>query len=491
MRVLMLGWEFPPFITGGLGTACYGLTKALGGEGCDITFVLPKQVGGELKSHVNLLSPQDRPTGSNPRTPGEVASTFKYEQELPAEVETQAFSHVEFKAVPAKVPGVYEGSGIGIGHGEQTKSEAAKIWEAANDAGGNEHEGGEAVRTSPRPGMIGKKAEAEDFGGDGEVQEFEPGSDVEYTGDLLGAARRYAGLCLDLARDSHYDVIHGHDWLTYPAGVEVAKMLGVPFVAHVHSTEFDRAGENINETIYRIEKDGLDAATCVIAVSHLTKSILMNRYAIPAEKIHVVYNGVDNGVVTPLQADRPKLIEKDDRIVLFLGRITMQKGPEYFVKAAQRVLERVENVKFIMAGSGDKMREVIELAGQAGIANKFLFTGFLRGDDVQKVYQLADVYVMPSVSEPFGIAALEAIRQDVPVIVSKTAGVAEVVNHALKVDFWDVDQIADRILAVLNHPVLAAELRKRAEIEVSKLTWNDAASKCMHVYDTAERSVFC
>ncbi|WP_432798800.1 glycosyltransferase [Poriferisphaera sp. WC338] len=488
MRVLMLGWEFPPFISGGLGTACYGLTKALGAEGCEITFVLPKQVDGELTSHVNLLSPQDRPTGSSPRTPGEVASTFKYEQELPAETKTEAFAHVEFKAVPAKVPSVYQGHNIGIGSPEQTRTENAKIWEQQRE--GVPEAGGEAIRTNPRPGAVHKSPQqADSFGTNGEVQSFEPGSDVEYSGDLLGAAKRYAGLCRDLARTGNYDIIHGHDWLTYPAGAQVAQLLGIPFIAHVHSTEFDRAGENINETIYAIERDGVQAATCVIAVSHLTKSILINRYNVPAEKIHVVYNGVDNGVVTPLQTERPKTIAKDDRIVLFLGRITMQKGPEYFVEAAKKVLSKRDNVKFIMAGSGDKMREVISLAAKEGIANKILFTGFLRGDDVQKVYQLADVYVMPSVSEPFGIAALEAMRQDVPVIVSKTAGVAEVVNHALKVDFWDTKQIADRILAVLNHPVLAAELRKRAEIDVRKLTWDDAARKCAHVYDTARQSV--
>ncbi|QQE12606.1 glycosyltransferase [Planctomycetota bacterium] len=483
MRILMLGWEFPPFISGGLGTACYGLTKALGHCGAEITFVLPKAVGSELRSHVNLLAPQSNPSGNPPgkRTPQEVAATFTYQQMAPEEPATEEFTHVTFQSILAKVPAPYQNAATnntGSFFAEQTPN--AKFTETQyKTVKKAAKEGSEAIRTSPRPGFVNLSNGSST---PPMTVSFEPGSDVDYNGDLLTAVNRYAGLSLDLIKDKQYDVVHAHDWLTFPAGAAIAQKLGLPLIVHVHSTEFDRAGENINQTIFDIEKTGMHAATAIVAVSHLTKSIICSRYDVLAEKVHVVYNGIDNDVVTPVQTVRPRAIKKDDKICLFLGRITMQKGPEYFVAAAKKVLEKIDNVKFIMAGSGDKTREIIELAAREGIGSKVLFTGFLRGNDVQRVFQMADVYVMPSVSEPFGIAALEAIRQDVPVIVSKTSGVAEVVHHALKVDFWDTLAMADRIINVLTRPPLAAELRKHADLELQKLTWDDVAKHCMDVY---------
>ncbi|QDU32358.1 Glycogen synthase [Poriferisphaera corsica] len=477
MRVLMLGWEFPPFISGGLGTACHGLTKALGKCGVDITFVLPKAIDSELTSHVNLLAPQTTPTGNPPgkRSAEEVAATFTYEQLAYDEPSTEDFSHVTFQAIPAKVPAPYQQSKPAASSSFfAPPTEMAKQYDQRHTS----HKAGPAIRTSPRPGFSSDQATPTSH-----PVAHEPGSEVEYDGDLYAAAKRYAALTLDLCRNNHdFDVVHAHDWLTFPAGIAASQALSLPLVVHIHSTEFDRAGDNINQAIYAIEKQGLHAATAIIAVSHLTKSIVCNRYDIPPEKVHVVYNGIDNGVITPIQAARPRTIDRNDKIALFLGRITHQKGPEYFVEAAKKVLEKIDNIKFIMAGSGDKTREVIELAAKHGIGNKVLFTGFLRGNDVQRVFQMADVYVMPSVSEPFGIAALEAIRQDVPVIVSKTSGVAEVVRHALKVDFWDTHAIADRIVNVLTRPPLAAELRKHADLELRKLTWDGAAIKTTELY---------
>ncbi|QQE13339.1 glycosyltransferase [Planctomycetota bacterium] len=479
MRVLMLGWEFPPFIAGGLGTACHGLTKALGHCGAQITFVLPKAIDSEITSHVNLLAPQAKPTGSPPgkRSAEEVAATFTYEQLAPSEPATEDFSHVTFQAIPAKVPAPYQ----------QSKPSASSSFFAPPTEMAKQYDkrhstktAGEAIRTSPRPGFVSYPDSPTSH-----AVSHEPGSEVEYDGDIYAAAKRYAALALDLCSGGKkdYDIVHAHDWLTFPAGIAASHALGLPLIVHVHSTEFDRAGEDINQAIYAIEKEGMQAATAIVAVSHLTKSIICNRYDVPSDKVHVVYNGIDNGITTPLQAVRPRTIDKDDKIALFLGRITHQKGPEYFVEAAKKVLEKIDNIKFIMAGSGDKTREIIELAAKHGIGNKVLFTGFLRGNDVQRVFQMADVYVMPSVSEPFGIAALEAIRQDVPVIVSKTSGVAEVVRHALKVDFWDTHAIADRIVNVVIRPPLAAELRKQADLELRKLTWDGAAIKCMELYN--------
>jgi glycosyltransferase involved in cell wall biosynthesis len=272
--------------------------------------------------------------------------------------------------------------------------------------------------------------------------------------------------------------------MTYPAGIAVAAVSGRPLIVHVHSTEFDRSGEHVNQMIYDIERQGMQRAAKVIAVSHFTRSIIISRYGISGDKVEVVYNGVErsgNGNGEWPIADTG--IRSDEKIVLFLGRITMQKGPEYFLYAAKKVLEVMSNVKFVMAGSGDLMHRAIELAAELGIGHKVLFTGFLRGQDVQKIYGMADLYVMPSVSEPFGIAPLEALDNDVPVIISKQSGVSEVLVHALKVDFWDVNEIANKIVAVLKYPPLEMTLRNHGNFEVRKLRWKDSAQKCVRIYE--------
>ena len=453
MRVFMLGWEFPPFISGGLGTACYGLTRALSRHQTQIIFVLPKSIGTEYSSHVKLLSPQSPLAAGGDRSPQSVASVYQLDPSLnPAE-----FANVSFKAVPSRMISPYQSAGGVLRH--------------ATAAGGG------ALGTNDT--MTQSMAEF--------VNGSHPGGmgNVDYHGDLLGEAQRFAGLCVDLARGEDFDVIHAHDWMTYPAGLAVARRTGKPLVIHVLSTVFDRAGENPNQSVYDIERRGMHGAIGIIAVSYLTKSIIQHRYGVPSGKIRVVYNGIDNGQLIGAAQDKRPAIKRGDKIVLFLGRITMQKGPEYFVGAAKKVLQKIDRVKFVMAGSGDKVRDVIEMAAAEGIGHRVLFTGFLRGQDVERVFDMADVYVMPSVSEPFGIAPLEAIRHDVPVIISKTSGVAEVLTHALKVDFWDTDEIANKIIAVLRHPPLGDTLRQQADIEVRRLTWDDAAAKCLAAYEHA------
>jgi glycosyltransferase involved in cell wall biosynthesis len=279
-----------------------------------------------------------------------------------------------------------------------------------------------------------------------------------------------------------FDVIHAHDWLTFPAGQALARVSGKPLVVHVHSTEFDRSGENVNQRVYDVERRGMMAAMRIIAVSELTRSICTNRYGVSPSKVEVVYNGIDSEAAQPRPGDS---IKGKDKIVLFLGRITMQKGPEYFIAAAKRVLEKVPEAKFIMAGSGDMELRMIELAAQMGIGHRVLFTGFLRGKDVERIFRMADCYVMPSVSEPFGIAPLEAIRSDVPTIISKQSGVSEVLVHTLKVDFWDVDEMANKIVAVLRHPPLGQTLREHGSFELRRLTWDEAAQSCAEVYQQA------
>ncbi len=435
MKVLMLGWEFPPFISGGLGTACYGLTKAMSSLGAEVLFLLPKPVESQFTGHVKLVSAQGVP----------VQGSHSYQMEG---FENVTFRTVDARMAPYVTPEQYA---------EEIRHQAtsAREREALEVAG---------IRTDPQAPQAAQPASG------------------QYSGNLYTEVERYARLATLIASQEQFDVVHAHDWMTYRAGIAVAAMTSKPLVVHIHSTEFDRSGEHVDQRIYDIERQGLHYARKVIAVSFLTKNIVTSRYAVPPEKVEVVYNAIEfngNGPPTPPDIDR------DEKLVLFLGRITMQKGPEYFLQAARKVLEVMDNVRFIMAGWGDMIRRTIELATQMGIGHKVLFTGFLRGKDVDRVFRMADLYVMPSVSEPFGIAPLEAINNDVPVIISKQSGVSEVLSHALKVDFWDVNEMANKIVAVLRHPPLQRTLREHGRIELKKLSWTDSAQRCIEVYKQA------
>jgi len=425
MRVFMLGWEFPPFISGGLGTACYGLTKALDQLGVKVTFVLPKMVDSQYATHVRLLTPQ-----AKRRTRSGITAT-----------RSEDLTNVSFRSIMSPLQ-AYATS-------ETYDEKIAEILRLRR----------ETTTTSD--------------------DSCQTGSVPDYAGDLYREVHRYASIAMDMARDEEFDVIHAHDWMTYAAGVGVAAMSGKPLVVHIHSTEFDRSGEHVNQMVYDIEREGMQRASKVIAVSHFTRGVVISRYGIPGDKVEVVYNGVErNGTWSA----EPISIKREEKIVLFLGRITMQKGPEYFLQAAKKVLDVMDNVKFVMAGSGDLMYRAVELAAQLGIGHKVLFTGFLRGDDVRRIFRMADLYVMPSVSEPFGIAPLEALDNDVPVIISKQSGVSEVLRHALKVDFWDINEMANKIAAVLRYPPLRMTLRNHGNFEVRKLRWRDAARNCLRIY---------
>ena len=418
----MLGWEFPPFISGGLGTACYGLTKAMDKLGINVTFVLPRMVDGKYATHVKLLTPD-----------WQSHAAFFQSTEL---------KNVTFRAINTAL---------------QPYSNPQSYKQRIEETLRRKHQNNSTLDQS--------------IGG------------IEYKGDMYSEVHRYAAIAAELAKNEDFDVVHAHDWMTYPAGIAVAASSGKPLIVHVHSTEFDRSGEHVNQMIYDIERKGMHHADKIIAVSHFTRNIIISRYGISGEKVEVVYNGVErNGNGWALAETG---IEKNEKIVLFLGRITMQKGPEYFLAAAKKVLEVMDNVKFVMAGSGDLLHKAIEMAAGLGIGHKVLFTGFLRGEDVRKIYKMADLYVMPSVSEPFGIAPLEALDNEVPVIISKQSGVSEVLTHALKVDFWDVNEIANKIIAVLKYPPLETTLRNCGNFEVRKLRWKDSAEKCAKIYEEA------
>jgi glycogen(starch) synthase len=514
LRVLMLGWEFPPFITGGLGTACYGLTKALDRQGTEVTFVLPKSVPAESASHVRLVSPGSiierlRPEAAvaaassdaaNGRTKPAVASRIgnapppvpsrpvapegdmtATERESWSRI-VREFTSTRFVEIPGEYASVYES------HATATPNRIAESVRMMRDAGWSI----ERIRTLAKAGAFPEltrdpvdhalaTALPETADRPKEAAAARGADAADYSGDLLGMADRYARFVVDATRGLDFDVIHAHDWLTYPAGLALQKLTGKPLLVHVHSTEFDRSGEHPHQQIYNIERRGMHGATRAIAVSMLTKNVCINRYGVPASKIDVVYNGVD---LDPADAGVQPIHSKD-KIVLYFGRITMQKGPEYFIQAAKKVLEYMDDVKFVVAGSGDQASRMIEMAAAMGIGNKVLFTGFLRGRDISRVFAMADLYVMPSVSEPFGIAPLEAMSHNVPVLISKSSGVSEVLMHALKVDFWDIEDMADKIIAVLRHPPLSRQLVEHGAFEIRGINWDGAATRTNRCYERA------
>ncbi|MBI2099861.1 MAG: glycosyltransferase family 4 protein [Candidatus Vogelbacteria bacterium] len=309
-------------------------------------------------------------------------------------------------------------------------------------------------------------------------------ADTIYGRSLMEEVRLYSHRARYIAMQESFDVIHAHDWLSFPAGVAAKQASKKPLIVHVHATEFDRGGgHKVNSQVYKIEKEGLTQADAIIAVSHWTKAMLVKHYGVKPEKIAVVHNGVSGGVRPPLPGGLDKLKEKGNKIVLFVGRITLQKGPDYFVKVAERVLQFNPKVYFVMVGSGDMEGQVLQAAAASGVASHFLFPGFLRGEELDRMYQAADLYLLPSVSEPFGITPLEALANGTPVLISKQSGVSEVLSHALKVDFWDIDEMTNQILAVLNHPELHQTLSANGQDEVRHLTWSAAAGKCLDCYD--------
>ena len=424
VRVLMLGWEFPPFISGGLGTACHGLTRAMTRLDVEILFVLPKTITAEGDvSATSVRRRTESPTSADPA------------------------GGLAFMSVPSTLTSPY---------GRAMPGPAAPARLAETPA-------------APRSVAVGSPA----------LRVVGTGAAGGYEGDLVGRIEQYAARCAEIVKDESFDLIHAHDWVTFPAGLAIAARSGKPLVVHVHSTEFDRSGENVNVPVYEIERRGMHGAQAIIAVSERTKQIIVGRYGIAPEKVRVVHNGIE-----PAKPAAPAPSSNGDKTVLFLGRITMQKGPEFFVRAAARVLAKRNHVRFIMAGWGDLGPRTVEQVAALGLGARVRFTGFLRGEEVKRAYRAADVYVMPSVSEPFGLTALEAIQHGVPVVISKTSGAAEVLNRgALQVDFWDVDRMADLILALLNHPELSEAVLREGTAECRRLTWDEAARKCVAVYE--------
>lgn len=431
LTVLTFGWEFPPHISGGLGTACYGLTKSLIHQGTSILFVVPKARGDE---EVSLISGSEVSVPASRRKGGEGTHVLGETMRVfPVASTLRPYTSVTHEP-----------------------SSLVEEWSYV-------------TATSPSRSQRAASREAV-------VKYLFSGS---YGPNLLEEVARYGEVGGTLADQHNFDVIHAHDWLTFPAGIAAKKQSGKPLLVHVHATEYDRAGsDNTDPRVYSIEKQGLDEADHVIAVSEWTRDILVSRYGVDPEKVSVVHNGVT--MASHGSAERPARTGR--HMVTFAGRITYQKGPQYFVEAARRVLGKFPDTHFVVAGSGDLLPALVERVAALRLSSNFHFTGFLKGKQLAQVWSVTDVYVMPSVSEPFGITPLEAIGSGVPVIVSRQSGVSEVMPHAIKADFWDIDALASAICSVLQHKSLSKTLRHKSKQTLKEITWDKAARKLNQIY---------
>ena len=409
----MFGWEFPPHILGGLGTASFGLTRGMSMQpDMDITFVIPKPWGDEDQSFLRII-------GANM---------------VPVVWRDVDWNHVNNRIGSFLHPDTYYHFRNGI------KYDFIHI--GTNDLG--------CIQFSGR-----------------------------YPDNLLEEIGNYEAVASVLAHSLDFDIIHSHDWLTYPAGIFAKRISGKPMVIHVHATDYDRSRGNVNPDVYRIEKEGMDAADHIITVSNLTRNTVIEKYHQDPAKVTTVHNAVE-----PLDfVDELHKSERKDKVITFLGRITMQKGPEYFVEVAARVLATTDGVRFVMAGSGDMMDKMVRLAAKKGIADKFHFTGFLKGRNVYEMLAESDVYMMPSVSEPFGISPLEAMQCGTPSIISKQSGCAEILDHAIKTDYWDIDAMADYIHAIVKYPAMYKSLRENGLAEIDQIRWEYAGQKVRAIYD--------
>ena len=421
-KVLMFGWELPPFNSGGLGVACYELAQSLAAKNAAVTFVLPRQT--------NISVPFMKVTCAHP-------SNDKQDKKISAPGD----KNVKVRTI-----------------------------------------------SSPLSPYLNEKSYLKKIDKDFEfLYKHTPGGDgmiSVYGDDLMAEVMRYGEEAATIAEEEDFNVIHAHDWLSYPAGIKAKKVSGMPLIAHVHAIEYDRSHElGVNRQICAIEKAGLEAADKVIAVSDYTRHRINEFYGIPLHKIEVVHNGIKIEHKPAKKLSLKGIKSGGKKMVLFVGRITYQKGVDYFIEAAYKALQVNPKIIFMVVGSGDMMYQIIEQAAHFGISDKVYFPGFLRGQDLENVYQAADLYVMPSVSEPFGLVALEALSMNVPVIVSKQSGASEVIKHSLKVDFWDTDELANKMVAVINNPSLHKSLSQFGYQEALNCTWDAAAEKCVKIYN--------
>lgn len=415
MKALMFGWEFPPHILGGLGTASFGLTRGMALQpDMDITFVIPKPWGDEDQSFLKILGACNTPIVWRDLSMDYVSERLSKYMDPQEYFNLRDHIYADFS------------------------------YRHVNDLGCIEFSG-------------------------------------RYPDNLLEEINNYSIVAGVIARTEQYDIIHAHDWLTYPAGIHAKNVSGKPLVIHVHATDYDRSRGNVNPDVYAIEKNGMDNADHIITVSNLTRNTVIEKYHQNPAKVTTVHNAVE-----PMSPDILAIQDKKgvkDKVITFLGRITMQKGPEYFVEAAAKVLQKAPTTRFVMAGSGDMMDQMIRLAARRDISDRFHFTGFMKGKQVYEVLKASDVYVMPSVSEPFGISPLEAMQCGVPTIISKQSGCAEILDYAIKVDYWDIEALADAMYSIISYPAMAEFLKVEGKKEVDEIKWEYAGRKVRAIYE--------
>ncbi len=473
MKVLMFGWEFPPHMSGGLGTACLGLTNSLIKKNVEILFVVPKLHGDELAGTVTFINASRiKPNACATDKKQEVDSIPDANEDPVNTSKEAAISLTHSKSFSRiEVP-----SGL-LPYRSVNLSPGSRLIEHWNYSFRQQISGNNYPPINTNADVFTDVVKTSD-GIEKESEGFHSFSGA-YGDDLFLEVQLYAEVAVEIAKRFSFDVIHAHDWMTYPAAVAAMEVSKKPMVVHVHSTEYDRSGENTNKHIEAIELEGLKKARRIITVSTWTKNILISKYKIKEAKVHVVHNGVSIANVQKIKFNSP--IESAP-IVTFVGRITYQKGPLFFVHAAFKVLAKVPDVHFVVVGSGDLLPLMIETVATYGMSSRFHFTGFASPEEVQKIWSISSVYVMPSVSEPFGITPLEAAQAGVPVIISKQSGVAEVMPDAIAVDFWNISTLASSICGVLKYNSLARTLKTNSKSRTKKVTWNKAAEKVVAIY---------
>lgn len=435
IKVLMYGWEFPPLISGGLGVACYAIVTELAKRNININLVLPQSIDNFCLEHVRLIGCENLTVADKQKIKGVKIKYLAITTYLSPYVSDKDFKKLlnnevlqEFFVLLANM---------------KVSTELKSIAMASIDA---------------------QMSDARITG--------------KYGANLLVEVFRYALVAGGLANTVKHDVIHAHDWLTMLAALEAKHYSRKPVVLHIHALETDRSGLWVDNRIFAIEKYGMEQADQIIAVSQYTKNNIVQHYGINPDKIIVVHNGVY------FNNDPPQASTNNTRpkMVLFLGRMTHQKGAYFFIEIAKRVLEKHRNVQFVLAGSGNLMIDMIQRVASLRIGKNVHFTGFLNVDQVRDIYKLADVYIMPSVSEPFGLSALEAVSYNVPVIISKQSGAAEVLKHALVSDFWDVEDMSAKVLSLLEQPALRQASIANGNKAAQDITWSQTAEKIIKVY---------
>jgi glycogen(starch) synthase len=415
-KVLMLGWEFPPIINGGLGVACHDLSFAMS-ELADITMIVPKSSPDYKMRNVNLVGINNIDPESFDGFPSNYRKSLPFGlHEVPADLNPY--------------------------HSEK------KYLHAHNDY--------EENATGEKPGAF-------------DIQNL-------YGGDILTKVMQYADITAALSSKMNFDVIHAHDWMTMLAGMRIKEQTGKPLVMHIHSLEVDRSGESSRGWVYELEKKGMEYADLVMPVSNFTAENISKHYGINSNKISVVHNG--SRKVFSFRSKR----RFKEKTVLFVGRLTRQKGPEKFLDIASRVLESNPDVRFVMAGVGDYFKAMLEKSSYKHIGNRFHLTGFLNSEKLNYLFSVSDVYCMPSVSEPFGLSAVEAAQFGIPCVISKQSGVAEVLSGSLKFDHWDTDKAAGCILSLINDPVLRRKVIQDASHNLDHISWDLSAKKIIQAY---------